>query len=83
LKNAPKNKGLGLIFSRLCLDGIAGVKFLFEGKPLHTFAILKGHFSFYRNMSKMLKKRTTNPNKKNYFSRSSIVWDYYVKGMRQ
>lgn len=47
VKNTPKNKGFELIFIRLCLDGIAGVKYLFEGKPLHTIAIIKAHFSIF------------------------------------
>lgn len=77
-KNAPKNKGFGLIFIRLCLDIFAGVKYVFELKPLHTLAIIKAHFSFYMHLSKMLKKRNHTPQKANYYQTKSIVWDYYI-----
>ncbi|MGB0896789.1 MAG: glycosyltransferase family 2 protein [Flavobacteriaceae bacterium] len=83
VKNTPKNKGVGLVFIRLCLDGIAGIKYLFEGKPLHTIAIIKAHFSFYNNLSKTLKKRTSDTKKQDYYATKSIVWDYFVKGKKQ
>lgn len=47
LKNLPKNKKFSILIIRLLLDGLAGIKHLFEGKPQHTFAIIKAHFSFY------------------------------------
>jgi len=83
VKNAPNNY-LWLIFQRLVLDGVAGVKFLFEGKPIHTWAIIKAHFSFYAHFSKILKKRKKIPyQKKDYHTTKSIVWDYYVKGKKK
>lgn len=82
VKNTPKNKGFGLIFIRLSLDGVAGIKYLFEGKPLHTIAIIKAHFSFYANLFKMLKKRTSEAKKQDYFNTKSIVWDYFVKNKK-
>jgi len=82
LKNSPKNKGFGLIFIRLCLDGLAGIKYMLELKPLHTLAIVKAHFSFYANLFKMLKKRGESPKKPNYFQTKSIVWDYYISNKK-
>jgi len=82
-KNAPSNFLL-LILYRLILDGIAGVKFFFEGKFIHTWAIIKAHFSFYYHFSKMYKKRKENPQKrKDYYRSKSIVWDYFVRGKKQ
>jgi len=78
-KNAPGNFLL-LIFIRLILDGIAGLKFLLEGKIIHTWAIIKAHFSFYAHFGNMYKKRKNNSFKqKNYFTNKSIVWNYYVR----
>jgi len=78
LKNHPK-KGLFLtIFIRLCLDGIAGIYFLFKTKPKHTFAVFKAHLCFYKNILKTLKKRLPMQ-KADYFQTKSIVWNYYVK----
>lgn len=78
LKNCPK-KGLFIsFFIRLCLDGIAGIFFLAQGKPQHTWAVVKAHFSVYANLGKTLKKRTSSP-KKDYYYTNSIVFDYFFR----
>ena len=83
LKNLPANKVVGIIFLRLILDGIAGIKFLFELQPKHTFAIVKAHFSFYENLDKNWKKREETPDKiTNYYHTKSIVYQYYIKKIR-
>ena len=52
-KNLPKNEQFSKIFIRLCLDGLAGIKFLLDGKPNHTWAIVSFSFCFlYSNSSK-------------------------------
>jgi len=84
VKNVPTKRYLGLIFKRLVLDGVAGVKFFFEGKPLHTFAIIKAHFSFYANFIKMLtKRRQLLPKKVGYYTTKSILNEYYIKGEKK
>lgn len=82
VKNSPKNKGLYLIFIRLCLDGLAGIQYILKRKPLHTLAIIKAHFSFYFQLNNMLKKRALLPKKENYYHTKSIVWDYFIKGKK-
>jgi GT2 family glycosyltransferase len=77
-KNLPKEKLFPIIFARLCLDGIAGIQFIFQGKFKHTFAILKAHFAFYGLLSKNLKKRNT-VQKTDYFYTKSIVWSYFAQ----
>jgi GT2 family glycosyltransferase len=77
-KNLPKEKLISIIFIRLCLDGLAGVQFLFKGKVTHTFAILKAHFYFYHLIGRNLKKRS-NSQKTDYFYTKSIVWNYFVQ----
>ncbi|TWO32968.1 glycosyltransferase family 2 protein [Seonamhaeicola sediminis] len=76
-KNA-KGPLFPIIFIRLILDGIAGIKFLLELQPRLTLAILKAHFSFYSNLKQMLKKRKTQKIKFKYYQRKSIVIDYFV-----
>ena len=71
-----------LILTRLILDGIAGVKFLFEGKLFHVIAIIKSHFSFYRNLLRLLKQRKTLTQKKKYYYTTSIVWSYFINKKR-
>ncbi len=83
VKNVPKKWFLFVIFSRLILDGIAGLKFLFEIKPLHTWAILRAHLSFYKNIFKFLKKRKKLLKKQNYYLHISVVWQYYVLERKQ
>ncbi len=79
LKNLPKNKLFTILFMRLVLDGIAGIKFIFQGKFKHCFAIIKAHFHFYHLISKNLNKRNS-VQKANYFHTKSIVYSYFVKG---
>ncbi|PQJ82193.1 glycosyltransferase family 2 protein [Polaribacter glomeratus] len=83
VKNVPKKWFLFVIFSRLILDGIAGLKFILELRPIHTFAILKAHFSFYRNFYKFLKKRKVLQKKLDYNLHTSIVWQYFILGRKK
>ena len=79
-KNLPKGKAFPVIFQRLCLDGIAGVKFLLEGKPMHTLAIIKAHFSFYGALKQnKLKKVTFTPIQLSGLINKNIVFEYYLK----
>jgi GT2 family glycosyltransferase len=48
LKNLPREKYLQVIFLRLIFDGLAGLMFLLKGKPVHTWAVIRAHFAFYR-----------------------------------
>jgi GT2 family glycosyltransferase len=42
---------------RMLLDGLAGIRFLTEGKWNHFTAVIKAHFSFYKNMKVLQRKR--------------------------
>jgi len=81
-KNLPKEDRFGIIFKRLCLDGLAGVKLFLSLQPLHTFAIIKAHFVYYGNLSKLKNKQVQNP-KSNYFFTDNIVFDYFLKGNKK
>jgi len=82
LKNAPRNKVLLLIFLRMILDGVAGLKFLFQLKPSHTGAILKAHSNFYLQFRKMWKKRKNTTKTIKYYHKTSVVWAYYLMGIK-
>lgn len=58
-KNLPSNVFFPVLFIRLILDGVAGVKFLFDLKWKHTIAIVKAHFSFYYHFWELSKERHT------------------------
>lgn len=67
------------ILIRLILDGIAGLKFLLELKPLHTWAILKAHFYYYMHLKVLLRQRNNNSMRVKYYQTNSIVFDYFFK----
>jgi GT2 family glycosyltransferase len=86
-KNHPPEFILTKFFIRMVLDGIAAFKFLFSGQGSHFMAVVKAHFSFYRSLSKTLKKRkklkseiTTHTNTAVYLH--SIVADFYLRGKK-
>lgn len=83
LKNVPTRHLFQTIFFRLILDGIAGVKFMVELRPIHTWSILKAHFSFYKNLYRFIKKRKQLQRKSNYNKHTSVVWQHFVLGRKR
>lgn len=83
LKNLPSNKVVLFIFLRMVLDGVAGIRFTLQGRPIHMLAIIKSHFSFYANLRKMISKRTFKHNNLKYYSTTSIVWSHFVLNIRK
>ncbi len=81
-KNLPKNQLFQRLLARLLFDGLAGIKFLFDLRPLHCLAIVKAHFSFYGYYRRMKSKRDS-AQRRNYFHVPNIVWLYYVKGVKK
>ena len=81
VKNLPKRGLFFVIFFRMVLDGIAGIRFLTQGKFGHTFAILKAHFSFYCLSLKYIGKRKDFQIQQ-YYMVKSIVFLYYIRNLR-
>lgn len=91
LKNVSLTKLLWLFPLRLMLDGMAGLKYMLEGKPKSTFAIIKAHLSVYRKFGHTIRKRAVyhrliSDIKKNtpvnLNSHRSILISYYIKGKK-
>lgn len=78
LRNLPAGKILPIIFIRLCLDGIAGVRFLFQGKPDHCWAVVRAHFGFYRRIPKVWSSRTENQ-RPDYYLVKNLILLYFFK----
>jgi GT2 family glycosyltransferase len=78
LKNLPTNQLFFTILTRMLLDGLAGFRFLCQGKIIHLIAILKAHFYFYRFIFRFLGKRES-VQLKNYYKIKSIVYRYFIK----
>ena len=78
-KNASGNV-FSLIFMRLILDGIAGLKFILEFKPAHVFAIIRAHFSYYAHLNQIITAtKNACSNRKITAKHTSIVWSYFIK----
>ena len=73
------------LFLRICLDGVAGLRFIVSGEFAHCIAVIKAHFSFYALFKQTLRKRNAIRGQivryaDNGVYRGSIVWDYFVRG---
>ncbi|NRD23744.1 glycosyltransferase family 2 protein [Winogradskyella litoriviva] len=81
VKNTDSNVFIKTII-RMKLDAVAALRFLLQFKLQHFFAILKAHFSFYKNLRRILKQRKQLPKRPNYYECNSIVWSYFIKKRR-
>lgn len=81
-KNLPRKKAFPIICLRLLLDGVAFTRFMVQLRPEHGIAIVRAHLSFYRNFRTMVRKREKERFVQDYFVTKSIVWAYFVHGIR-
>lgn len=83
-KNEFKKPLAYQVIRRMILDGIAGIRFLFEGNWVYTKAVLRAHGSFYKMLSKMIGKRKIekrdlhNANLTGRYFKS-VIFAYYIK----
>ncbi len=82
VKNLPMQHSMPIILLRLVLDGIAALRFLTQLKPLHCFAVLRAHLSFYWYFRVMCKKREKAKVPLKYHTVTSIVWSHFVNGIK-
>ena len=84
-KNLPGRELFFIVVSRLFLDGIAGIKFLLEGKPSFVISIIKAHLSYYSFIGEINNNRKKNsvsaPD--NFREKYSLLWQYYIKKVRK
>ncbi len=57
IKNLPFLQILYILPIRLCLDGLAGILFLYQKKPMAFLYVIKAHLSFYKKIPTMWCKR--------------------------
>lgn len=76
-KNLPARHKFSTLFIRLCLDGLAGIRFMVMFKPKHCWAIIRSHFAFYKRIPK-LKNKIEFININNYFTEKSVIYSYFV-----
>jgi GT2 family glycosyltransferase len=87
-KNLPRHLYKSVIFKRLLLDGIAGLRFLFTLKLGALWQILRAHTAYYYNLRSLNIKRkkvrvesTFYPEK--LILKKSIVFEYYLRGKKK
>jgi len=82
-KNLPSDKIFFVFVVRLVLDGIAAIKFLFDGGFRNFYAVARAHCSFYRRLkSSKAKRRKIKHNDVNQIYRGNIVFDYFLRKKR-
>ncbi len=73
----------GKIFYRMMWDGIAGFRFLIQGKPKLTLLIIKAHFHFYSAIRRLKKERKVIKNLGNNTPRGryagNMVVSHFIK----
>jgi len=83
-KNKPAVAAFFSVFARLILDSAAFFYFLIEGKPKHSWTVIEAHFSFYRNLPDIIKKRNIFKQKFRPSSRvGCIIWLYFCVRKKQ
>lgn len=76
-----------VIYLRLLLDGVAGLKFIAGGQFAHCWAIVRAHWAFFSSLRRTLRKRralkagrsrSLDPEVKRY----SLLVNYYLRGKK-
>jgi hypothetical protein len=81
-KNLPFYSLFPIIFTRLCLDGVAGIRFVLKGEFQNCWAIIKAHFSFYAHITYLLEQRKKCAPHKFDFAETyqkSIVFQHFIR----
>jgi GT2 family glycosyltransferase len=71
------------LFFRMLLDGLAGIKFLTEGKPRFCLVVFLAHMAIYANFTKFYKKRSElkkHKSKPKGIFHGSIIWATMIQG---
>lgn len=83
-KNLPRKKLLPTLFLKLVLDGIAAIKFLWDGGMQDLMAVVRAHLYYYKMLPHLRQKRKMlQPRDVNHIYRGSIVLDYYLRSKKR
>lgn len=79
MKNLPEHKTFPIISYRILLDWIAGLKFLADGSFADLWAVTRAHFSFYRHLPSLKRKRNAlKHTKTSQVYQKNIVFKHYL-----
>jgi len=76
LKNLPEKRGLR-VFERMIWDGVAILFFILKLNFMNAFAVIKAHLSFYKNYTKINRKRSKNKVFIDYYTQSHLPFRYF------
>ena len=87
-KNLPKHQFKRIFFTRMVLDGVAAAKFLIGFNFREFWAVVKAHFSFYKNLGKLISKRKETQKKvvvreHHEIYSKSIMWKFFIQKKRK
>lgn len=83
-RNHSQGNVLSTVFTRLILDGLAGIQFMLQGKPAHTLAVANAHFAFYKHFKYWYRTRkkiqaSRKPGVSYRIYPRYLVWQYFIK----
>ena len=82
LKNLPLYQAFIILSIRLILDGAAALCFIFQGRWSYFIVVIKAHFSFYRHIRYLIKKRPSKLKpiqQLNGIYKGSVIWVYFAR----
>jgi GT2 family glycosyltransferase len=87
-KNLPKKQFKRTFITRMLLDGLAALKFLAAFNSNGFLAVVKAHAAFYKNLSKLRKKRKEiqqNIKREQHpeMCKKSIMWKFFIQKKRK
>lgn len=77
LKNLPFPDLIWLIFLRLCLDGIAGLRFGLKNGIPHLWAVVRAHFGFYAHAPETWKRRGKRQIR-HYYNEKWLIFRHFL-----
>jgi len=83
-KNLPQDRLFKVFIARMFLDGIAAIKFLFDGGFKDLYAVVKAHWKFFSLLPELREERKKIqhfPVSKVY--QRNLVYVYFLKGKRK
>ena len=78
-KNIPDNRLRKVFIARLFLDGVAAIKFLFDGGFMDMFAVVKAHWKFFFMIPELRRERwAREPQAVTKIYQKNLVYEYFL-----
>ena len=82
IKNLPNKNKFNILLTRLFIDFIIAIYYLFSLKLLNIVSIFRAHIAFYACFRRFAAKEVKVNKKSDYFKYRSILYAYFVRGHR-